>query len=382
VLVRFLIILSFLLSFSEFARAESDTLLWSQATDRMGEGNDARAAELLQTLSNEYPRSPFADDALFLAAQLLEEKLSKPAEARVLYLKLTEDYPDSRASLAASRRLAALNEALGMDEEGVAPLVRFQTILKEFPNRSLDTSEAMAIGVLRDFPNWSGAHRIQLWLASSARSRGDLEAAKSYYEKIESGDAPRSAKLQALFGASEIHVIRGQYESANRLLDSLDARTDLSQGEVESAAELREKLHTSQNRSRLLRLSLVVFFAMLVAFLVLLKRHCASWPALGRALRTPPNEFFYLLPICLLFVIMAMTGHEEIGPAVAIICGGGLVVSWFAGVTMSAMSPLTPGKAILSAGFATAATLSLCYFALYRSQLLDLVATTVRFGPE
>ncbi len=381
-LVRLLITLAFLLSFSGFARAESDTHLWSQATDRMGEGDDARAAELLQTLSIEYPKSPFADDALFLAAQLLEEKLSKPAEARVLYLKLTEDYPDSRASLAASRRLAALNEALGNDEEGVAPLVRFQTILKEFPNRSLGTSEAMAIGVLRDFPSWSGAHRIQLWLASSARSRGDLEAAESYYEQIDSGDAPRSAKLQALFGTSEIYVIRGQYESANRLLDSLDTRTDLSQGEVESAAELREKLHTSQNRSRLLQLSLVVFFAMLVSFLVLLKKHCATWATFSQALRKPPNEFFYLLPICLLFVIMAMTGHEEIGPAVAIICGGGLVVSWFAGVTMSAMSPLTPGKAILSASLATAATLSLCYFALYRSQLLDLVATTVRFGPE
>ncbi|MBL4637232.1 MAG: tetratricopeptide repeat protein [Kofleriaceae bacterium] len=381
-LVRALITLVALLLVSDLAHAESDTLLWSQATDHMGEGNDARAAELLQILSVEHPESPFADDALFLAAQLLEEKLSKPAQARVLYQKLTKDYPDSRASLAASRRLAALNEALGTDEEGVAPLVRFQTILKEFPNRSLDTSEAMAMAVLRDFPHWTGAHRIQLWLASSARSRGDLEAAESYYDEIRSGDAPRSAKLQALFGASEIHVIRGQYDSAIRLLDSLDTRTDLSQGEVESATELREKLHTSQNRSRLLQLSLVVFSTMLVSFLVLLKRHCASWSAFGRALRTPPSEFFYLLPICLLFVIMAMTGHEEIGPAVAIICGGGLIVSWIAGVTMSAMSPLTPGKAILSAAFATAATSSLCYFALYRSQLLDLVATTVRFGPE
>lgn len=371
----------FLLPFQVASANDADTL-WSHATEEMAKGADAKAVELLQTLSEQFPESGYADDSLFLAGQLLEEKLGNPVQARILYRKLIEVYPESRASLAASRRVKALAESLGADNSGVTALVRFRSILREFPSRSLAESEALAEELLLDFPDWPGSYQVQLWLASAARSKGDLDAAQSYYDKVQAGQAPSAAQVQAGFGAVEVLIIRGQHSAAESTLDTLRARAGLSQGEIESIRELREKLGTSRTRSRLLMASLITFFAMLIGFVLLLRRHLDSWQQVARALGSPPSEVLYLLPISLLFVAMALTGHEEIGPAVSIICGGGLVVSWLAGRTMASMVPLRPAKAALCAVLATCATISLCYYALYRSQLLDLVATTVQFGPE
>ena len=131
-----------------------------------------------------------------------------------------------------------------------------------------------------------------------------------------------------------------------------------------------------------MNLSYFLVVLMLSLLLALARSSATSGRAFWQQLRRPPVESIYLFPLGLLLVAMAYTGHEEIGPAVAIMCGGGLAVSWVAANALRTRSTLSRGYALLCTTAATIATLSLCYLALHCSQLLDLLNTTLAAGPE
>ncbi len=364
------------------AYAQSDSQRWEEATKRMGAGNDAEAAQLLLSLKNDFPDSTLADDALFLAAQLLESKLGDPTGAKAAYQTLVNEYPNSRSALAAQRHLKALQKSLGPNDEGAAPQADFQNILSEFPNRSPSQSIDRAQALLRKYPSWTGRAKVLYWLAELARRQNRFEDALGYYHQVQSEGASRDLLVQSLFSIVEIQIRQEEHAGAESTLQEVASRSDLSSGELQVVDELRSKLAKSIRQTRTLLLSMVTYAAMLMVLLGLHWRHSQSSSEFFGSLRRPPIEFYYLLPFAALFVIMAMTGHEEVGPAILIISAGSLLVTWVAGTTMASMQPFRLKNAIVCASLATAATASLCYYALYRSHLLELVATTITFGPE
>lgn len=374
--------LLFVLLCSSPAWAQDAESLWADATKKMAEGQEQEAVALLKTLIAEHPGAALTDDALFLAATLLEEKLGDPTQAKGLYLQLTRDFPDSRSALAAQRRLSSLERALGSDEAGAVPLAAFQDILYRYPHRDEAESLALARELLQEHPSWSEAYRVRLWIAESSRRLGDLTAAGPLFAEVIDGQAPAAAQVQATLGATDVEILLGHWSRAETLLDTLDARPDLSPSDVQAAQELRARMTLGHQRAQLLTLSYLLLVGMLLLLLALTRRQAGSWSAFLAALRSPPVEIFYLFPFAALFTGMAAAGHQEVGPAVALISGGGLLVAWVTALALRSAKPLTRARALGCGGAATLATLSLCYLALHRSQLLDLLQTTLEFGPE
>jgi len=364
------------------ASAQGATALWSEATNATGDGDDRRALELLDDLVREFPDSPLCDDALFLAGSLLEEKLSDPQEARLRYRDLLLRFPDSRSALAAQRRLAQLDEALGTDGSGTKVAVAFRNILQEYPSRDAAESIALAADLATKNPEWPQVHKIYLWLAAATRREGHLGEALSYYQRVKEMNPPKEASIRALLGIAEVSILTDAHARATSALETLNHVTELSAAHQHSIAELRVLLKSSQRRMRLLSASYVAISAMFALLLFVLRRLCGDWRATKNALLAPSLEVMYMLPVALLLTIMAMTGHREIGPAVAIICGGGLITTWLVSAVLEAGKPLKTRLALACIAISLLTVSSVCYVALQRSQLLDLVTTTVRFGPE
>ena len=89
------------------------------ATAREGKGDYAGAAEALEKLGHELPKSSYADDALFEAAVVAEEHLADPARAARLYEEVATRYPSSRLARRARTRADFLHSSLSTGE---APL--------------------------------------------------------------------------------------------------------------------------------------------------------------------------------------------------------------------------------------------------------------------
>jgi hypothetical protein len=125
-------------------------------------------------------------------------------------------------------------------------------------------------------------------------------------------------------------------------------------------------------------------FAAIAAALVVLigsLRHAAgSWRAAGAALRSPPTEAIYFAPVAIVMIIAAATGHQSIAPATAIVLAGGLAVTWLSGAGLARARE--PWRVAAHALSAAAAVVAIVYIALHRTRLIDLIAETIRFGPE
>ncbi len=359
----------------------SDQVQWARATDLLASGQQESAVSLLLDLANRWPGSPLADDALYLAGTVQEEKLNDPKAALESYSRLVEMFPDSRVALSTTRRMVAIEQAIGSDGAGAQALARFTALLNGFAEREEEESLRLALAILRDYPNWGQRYEVQLWIAAALRRQGDIGAALPYYEQVASSEAPSEGRRLAALGAAEINILLGRYQQAELQLGTLRALS-ANPSDMHALEEVTALLDKTRSRERLLLVSKIVLMLMILALLLLLRRATGSKAETWKALRRPPLEVYYMLPFVVLLTAMALTGHQEIGPAVASISVGGLFITWLCGALLRAQKPLSLGFALLSAGLATIAVASLVYLTVFRSSLLDLIVSTVRFGPE
>ena len=79
-------------------------------------------AKVYEQLATDYPRSSFADDALFYEADLQDAKLARPKDAAATLRRLVESYPEGDFTVEAEFRLFWLARAEGKPEAGLASL--------------------------------------------------------------------------------------------------------------------------------------------------------------------------------------------------------------------------------------------------------------------
>jgi tetratricopeptide (TPR) repeat protein len=344
----------------------------------MSEGKYQDAASALEALANDNPDDALADDALFLAATLHEERLAQPGKARSLYRRLLDRYPDSRSALAARRRLDSLIAAIGEDGEGAEALAAFQSLLNRYSELGDQAALAESQRILREHSGWPERYRIRLWRGHLLRRIGRLDAAAEEFALAADEKSPPAARFEALISGAETEILRGRYDQA-RLLHQRASQlaSGASAAEQEILEDLSERIDRSQGRSRTLLLAYAVAILCALVLLAL-----SLWPRPKRWLQAlkPPSEVLFLLPPSALLTVMALTSHREIGPAVALICAAGLGYSWLAGCAWRQRRPRLPTALI--AATACAGIAAMCYIAVHRSQLLDLILTTVKFGPE
>jgi tetratricopeptide (TPR) repeat protein len=362
--------------------AETSAEDFARATNLVGDERFAEAADALLALATRDPEGAFADDALFTAAQLFEQELGDPTRALDTYRTLLDRYPDSRVALAAARRSDALEAEIGAGGGGDRALARFNEILMGYPDRPVADSIAAAEALLQEYPDWSGAPRATLSLAGAHQRQDTLDRANDLLESISTKWPDSHEAFDALRSAGEIALKNRDYERAQALFGELRPQDE---DEQRVAAEALTLLGRERLRHKFYLVAYGLLAAILIGLFVALVLSAGSVRnTLGSVLR-PPGELLYLLPIAVLLVAAAYTGHEQIGPAVAIICGGGLIVTWLSGAGLEAAAKrggIGRGRAWSHAGATAVAVMALCYIAVHRTGLIDLIVSTVRFGPD
>ncbi|HWM86163.1 MAG TPA: tetratricopeptide repeat protein [Kofleriaceae bacterium] len=353
---------------------------FAAAANLIAEDREAEAAAALEKLAREAPEHAMAPEALFMAADLFEDRLADPARALALYEELGVKYPDSRRALAASRRAAALSAQVGTGAAGIEAQRRFLAIRQKFAERPEQQSIQMGEALLREYPDWAGAPAVAMWLAGLDERAGRYESALRRYLEASRRYSEPEARFDALRGAGDMALHLGRHAEAEDHYRSMEARGDPArQIAIEEALAA---VVQSRGRSRWLWACLVASAAGFLALGASLLRAAGGARAALRAMWPPPVEVMYLLPAGVLLSAVSYTDYQGLGPAVTIVSAGGVLAAWLSGAGLALRRERRSAVAIGHALLAGVAVLALLYVAVYTNNLIDPVADTLRYGPE
>lgn len=347
-------------------------------------GHPAEAAEELLALQARSPADPFADDALLEAAQLYEEKLGDPRRAAETYERLVEEYPSSRLAVRARRRAEELRAGMGPDGRDAAALAEWNDVLYGYARRPRAESIARVERLLREHPEFGGAARATYWLGSAYQQEGRDDDALRRFREVVTRWPESEWATRALKAEGDLLTRREDWAGARRAYQTLRGRGDpLAE---QTAAEALAALGRARLRARAATAGWAVLGLFAVFAVATTRRAAGSWGDAGRLLARPPVEAVYLVPVAGLFVIAALTEHQAIGRAVTTIAAGAVAVTWLSGAALEAARAragrVSLARATTHAAAAGMAVLALCYVALFRHRLIDLVIETLRFGAE
>jgi TolA-binding protein len=359
------------------AHAASDTDRFRAATALVAQERYSEAADALVALADDAPAGVHADDALFTAGQLYEERLGDPVRALELYERITSTHPHSRTALAASRRARALRAELGSEPGAAQAVAAFADIRHRYAERDPAESIERMETLLREHRGWPGEPRAVLWLASVHERERRLEAAASRYREVVERWPTSPSAFDAHRGAARIAIERERFADAVQHIDALTAGDGIAR--QRAASEMNASLALARTRARAYSTSFGALGAVAIFLLVSLRLGAGSWRASTRALLRPPTEAIYFAPVGAVLIAAALTGHEDIAPATALIVLGGFAVTWLSGAALT-VAP-TRWRAVSHAAAAALAIAAIIYIALHRTRLIDLILQTVRFGP-
>jgi tetratricopeptide (TPR) repeat protein len=346
------------------------------------EGKYDEAAKVYLEIVERSPEDPFADDALAELAKVYEEKLGRPADALAAYERLLADYPQSRLAARARSRAEFLRGAMGTGGKDAAAVAELNDILFNAPRLGRDEVYRRLRALHEAHPDFAEAPRVAYRLGVMAQEVADYDEAERWFESI-AARAPRGDwGARAVKALGDLAMLRREWDEAAtwyRRLPALGAQYELN------AREALDRLAIERARAGRAKLSWIALALFPIAMLVWLWRDTRGLRAMGRALVKPPAEALFFIPVAVLFAAAAMTEHAALGHAIELIVGGGLVVTWLSGAVLEAAR--RAGKAtrlrivahVLTVALSVAA---LCYVAVTRERLLDMLAETIEFGAQ
>jgi tetratricopeptide (TPR) repeat protein len=296
------------------------------------EGDPAGALATIEGVLGEAPDGALADDALFHAGRILEERLARPAEALTRYRELLARFPHSRLARRAETRAAALEATL---PAGEGSLVELETILAT-PDAELGAGvrrmEALLArgGALGRGPT----ERALLWLAGAHARLGQPGRALARWEQVARESRGRPAAIDALAAVGATTRDLGRPAEAERAYHRLASipggRTRALRGLATVAAA-----RTRRDVARGAGIALAAITAVLAGIVV--RRR--GWAGL-----TPGAELAFLAPVLLSLLglgLAAWLRADERAPsgwqlgaslrAIAIIGAGGLLLAHLGG---------------------------------------------------
>lgn len=360
--------------------ADPGTDDFDRATAMIARGEVREAAAALIAFADESGGGPRAAEALFLAAELLEDRLDAPARAADLYRRISDEHPDSRVALAAERRLEALAALLGDGAEREGALSRYYSIRRRLPDIGAARALAEAEALLAEHPELAAAGSIRLWMAGVAERDGDLDRAARLYDQVLAGEPGADLAFDAGLRAATLAISRRHFDRAEALLGGLRGVGN-SQGRREARRSAQAALERARLRARLYAVAFAVIIAVPLVLLGLLRQAAGSWRTAAREVLRPPIEAAYMIPVAAAFALFAMTGHHGMARAVIALVGAGLAITWLSGVGLRA-APRSRWRPLVHAALAALAVAAATYIVLHRDGLIDLIVSTVRFGPD
>ncbi len=167
-------------------------------------------AKVYEQLATDYPKSSFADDALFYEADLEDTKLARPKDAAATLRRLVDAYPDGDFTVEAQFRLFWLARAEGKPEAGLPSLEAIEKQLE-------DQRTVMQLEPLLRARYWR-AETLASLSDSAQREEGvaaltslGLSAPFSYYGALALGRLPEGTEAPlpdppATNGATTLHA--------------------------------------------------------------------------------------------------------------------------------------------------------------------------------
>jgi TolA-binding protein len=273
---------------------------FDRATELIAAERYRDAVEALVAIADRAPDHRLAPEALFLAGELSEERLADPVRAAALLQRTLDEYPHSRRSLAAERRLGRLRGALGPGGGGAEPLARFVDLRQRFPERAQAESLALAEELLREFPDWSGAPEVALWIGEVLHRAGrHREASRRFLDLLDRWPEHEVA-FAARLGAGNAALALGEHAAARAHFVALPAGDDPGLLRARAGAIERADLVRFRARAALLALALAAVAALGLALSLGLAAGSAR--ASLSALRRVPSEVLYMAPVAALLV--------------------------------------------------------------------------------
>jgi hypothetical protein len=333
-----------------------------------------QAARDLEALAAEAPQSELAPEALFEAGQLFEEHLADPEAARRCYRALVRRYPQSRLLRRASQRLRQLDTAL---RSGAPALVTFQQILRTTGEASAER-RARLLTLLAESPDFALADQALFLVADTSLRLGDEAAAASQFASLYQR-FPRS------LWSAQGHRAQAEAELRARRIESARAHYLALQAYPEAPWPLivGDGLRACKSAARRQLAAIGAWaFLLLGAAASLWRSRKVLWPA--------PFEVWYYVPLSTFLSAVALWAQ---GGALALPIGvlglGGTAMAWLSAAAARRLVAQPQGSraqawARLLVGLAlrVVAVLALCFLVIYHFSLVELVAETLRNGPD
>lgn len=360
------------------ARASSALQARFEAALRLiGTGDSERqrqAARDLEALSVQAPSHDLAPEALFEAAQLYEDHLADPESARRCYRTLVRLYPQSRLLRRANQRLLQLNAAL---RSGAPALVTFQQILRSTGEASAER-RARLLTLLAESPQFALADQALFLVADTSLRLGDDAAAAQQFALLHQR-FPRSLwSAQGHRAQAEADLRARRIESARAHYAALHVFPEAPWPLIES-----EGLRACKSASRRQVAAIASWIFLLGgAALSIWRSRRVLWPA--------PFEVWYYAPLSAFLSAVALWAQGGALAFPIFVLGlSGTVLAWLSAsaarrLVADPQAARTGSLLRLLGGLAlrTVAVLAICFLVVYHFNLVELVAETLRNGPD
>jgi len=350
----------------------------SELGDRLAT-DDPHALDAVVT-AIEHDHGDVADET-YAAGRACEDKLLDPVRALGLYDRVLREWPDASVARAAESHAAHLRTQIGTGHAREATeLAKLIAEADHVPVADvIRRGDALAHG-------WPGAPEATLWLAEWLRhaaitQRTQFAEADARYAMVISTwpNAPE-AKLAAT-GRAGAAIDAKAWARADELIAALPAITPEN---IAVRDDLVRALARGRFRAELYIAAWIALAASLVvllgSLLEAIMRGGRRWPRLR-----PPVEICFLGPVALVLAVASFTANQSIAPAVLRIAITGIGLAWISGATLDLLRARGRATRLRSLGHIALCALgvvAVAYIALAGSGLLDMLAETVRFGPE
>jgi hypothetical protein len=321
-------------------------------------------------------------DETYAAGRACEDKLLDPARALVLYDRVLHEWPDASVARAAESRAAHLRTQIGTGHAREA--TDFAKLIAEADRMTV--GDVIQRGDALAHAAWPGAPEATLWLAEWLRHAAITQRAlfadadARYKFAIATWPNAPEAKLAAT-GRAGTAIDAKAWARAGELVAALPTTTpeDIAVRDdlVRALARGRFRAHLYIAAWLALAITMVLLIGSLLEAIL---RGGRRWPRVR-----PPIEIWFLGPVALVLAGASFTANQAIAPAVLRIALTGIVLAWISGATLDLLRTRGRAMRLRSLGHIALCALgviAVAYIALAGSGLLDMLAETVRFGPE
>jgi hypothetical protein len=346
--------------------------------DALG-ADDPHAVESAVTAIERAPTTPDLAGALFAAGRACEDKLIDPVRALAIYERIVRELPTASVAGAAERRALRLREQIGAAGEHAREAAALARLIADADHLPFDDVSRQATALAA--AAWPGAPDVALWFAEWLQRTARFDAAQQRYaDVLARWPGTRHAEL-ARREAAGCAIDARDWSLAERLareLSSSDPADVAIRDEILDAAargRLRDRLYAAAWLA--LGLALAGLLASLIEATL---RGGRRFPA-----ARPPVEVLFLAPVGAVIVLASFTAHRAIAPAVTRITLVGLALAWLSGATLDllrARGRSLRARSIVHVAACAVGVIAIGYIAMTRDGLVDLLAETVKFGPE